>query len=149
MQLGPKGAHNSVVSRGQSLYSASAVTREGLRKLGCPRKTNNREVTANIYPALRSVKCILCYLWYVLPNNNYSNVTYKIAVRQFANYTFTSSLRSYLLSVLPVPVVVITAGVRHDSYLIRESFDEASPTKYNNIIAYVNCTRNRASSYEV
>ena len=30
-------------------------------------------------------------------------------------------------SALPIPVVVITGGVRHDSYLIRSSFDHNHP----------------------
>ena len=34
------------------------------------------------------------------------------------------SLRSLAL---PIPVVVITGGMRHDSYLIRSSFDQNHP----------------------
>ena len=37
-------------------------------------------------------------------------------------------------SVLPIPVVVITGGARHDYYLIRASFDQSHP-HYNSIKA--------------
>ena len=36
--------------------------------------------------------------------------------------------------VLPIPVVVITGGARHDYYLIRASFDQSHP-HYNSIKA--------------
>ena len=40
------------------------------------------------------------------------------------------------LSALPIPVVVITGGARHDYYLIRASFDQSHP-HYDSIKAYV------------
>jgi len=45
--------------------------------------------------------------------------------------TFNSSIPH---AVLPIPVVVITGGARHDYYLIRASFDQSHP-HYNSIKA--------------